>query len=222
MRDLEPGAWNDDHRGKRRQRPTEASVKLYLQAFITVVSLINPAVCGMIFQSIESDRSRAQRLGDAARAATAILVTLELAALFGARVLRLFGISLDVFSVAGGGVLVWMGFAMLRGIPPGAGEGSSLTPLILFAASPGTITGVITLAVSHSRYSIPVTAIAAVAVASLVTWVVMVLLSGRNANAAKGGLARATAGSFMGLIVMAMGVQFAAEGLTLIIKNGGV
>jgi multiple antibiotic resistance protein len=197
-------------------------VKLYLQAFITVVSLINPAVCGMIFQSIESDRSRAQRLGDAARAAAAIFVTLELAALFGARVLRLFGISLDVFSIAGGGVLVWMGFTMLRGMPPGAGEGSSLTPLILFAASPGTITGVITLAVSHSRADIPVTALVAVALATLVAWAVMVLLAGRDGKAAESGLARATAGSFMGLIVMAMGVQFAAEGLTLIIKNGGV
>jgi multiple antibiotic resistance protein len=222
MRDLEPGGWKDDHRGKHRQQRTEASVKLYLQAFITVVSLINPAVCGMIFQSIESDRTRAQRLGDAARAAAAILVTLELAALFGARVLELFGISLDVFAIAGGGVLVWMGFTMLRGMPPGAGQGSSLTPLILFAASPGTITGVITLAVSHSRSSIPVTAIVAVALASVVTWVVMALLAGRNAGSAKGGLARATAGSFMGLIVMAMGVQFAAEGLTHIIKNGGV
>jgi small neutral amino acid transporter SnatA (MarC family) len=50
----------------------------------------------------------------------------------------------------------------------------------------------------------------------------MALLAGRNAGSAKGGLARATAGSFMGLIVMAMGVQFAAEGLTHIIKNGGV
>jgi multiple antibiotic resistance protein len=197
-------------------------VKLYLQAFITVVSLINPAVCGMIFQSLEADRTRAQRLGDAAKAAAAILVTLELAALFGTRVLKLFGISLDVFSIAGGGVLVWMGFTMLRGMPPGTGEGSSLTPLILFAASPGTITGVITLAVSHSRADIPVTALVAVALATLVTWAVMVVLAGRNGEAAGGGFVRATVQSFMGLIVMAMGVQFAAEGLTHLIKNGGV
>jgi multiple antibiotic resistance protein len=197
-------------------------VKLYLQAFITVVSLINPAVCGMIFQSLESGRTRAQRLGDAARAAAAILLTLALAALVGARVLKLFGISLDVFSIAGGGVLVWMGSTMLRGIPPGAGEGSSLTPLILFAASPGTITGVITLAVSHSRADIPVTALVAVALATLVTWAVMVILAGRDGKATGSGFARATVQSFMGLIVMAMGVQFAAEGLTHLIKIGGV
>lgn len=38
----------------------------------------------------------------------------------------------------------------------------SLTPLILFAASPGTITGVITLSVAHAKSGIPVTALVAV------------------------------------------------------------
>jgi small neutral amino acid transporter SnatA (MarC family) len=50
------------------------------------------------------------------------LVILELSALGGAAVLNLFGISLDAFSVAGGGVLVWMGFSMLRGTTAPAGD----------------------------------------------------------------------------------------------------
>jgi hypothetical protein len=51
----------------------------------------------------------------------------------------LFGVSLDAFMVAGGGVLAWMRFSMLSG-QPAAGDSrskQSLTPLILFAASPG-------------------------------------------------------------------------------------
>ncbi len=139
---------------------------LHLQAIVTVLSLMNPVICGIIFGRIQSDRTHGQRVAAAAKAALAILVILEVAALGGARVLNLFGISLDIFSVAGGGVLVWMGFSMLRGASAGSvgrsrpaeGQGS-LTPLILFAASPGTITGVITLAVAHSRSSLPVTAI---------------------------------------------------------------
>ena len=55
-------------------------MELYLQACITVLSLINPAVCGMIFEGGESARSPAQRLADASKAAIAILVILELAA----------------------------------------------------------------------------------------------------------------------------------------------
>ena len=58
--------------------------------------------------------------------------------------LQIFGISLDAFSIAGGGVLTWIGFSMLRGNPAqtkgpskdGAAEKRSLAPLILFAASP--------------------------------------------------------------------------------------
>ena len=43
---------------------------------------------------------------------------LALAALLGVKVLSLFGVSLDAFQVAGGGVLAWMGFSMLKGIHP--------------------------------------------------------------------------------------------------------
>ena len=196
-------------------------MKLHLQAFVTVLSLMNPVMCGVIFAGSESSPSTAQRLADATKAAIAILVILELSALFGARVLNLFGISLDVFSVAGGGVLVWMGFSMLRGTTAESGGNSSLTPLILFAASPGTITGVITLAVAHSGSELPVTALTAVAAATLVTWLVMVLLARGTGKAEGGGFVRTTVQSFMGLIVMAMGLQFGLKGLSTFIQGVG-
>jgi multiple antibiotic resistance protein len=196
-------------------------MKLHLQAFVTVLSLMNPVMCGVIFSGGESTLSTAQRLADATKAAIAILVILELSALFGARVLNLFGISLDVFSVAGGGVLVWMGFSMLRGVAAESGDNSSLTPLILFAASPGTITGVITIAVAHSGSELPVTALTAVAAATLVTWLVMVLLARGIGKAGRGGFVRSTVQSFMALIVMAMGMQFGLKGLSAFIQGAG-
>ena len=61
------------------------------------------------------------------------------------------------------------------GIP--ANSSASLTPLILFAASPGTITGVITLSAAHTRLGFPITALVAVAIASVVTWLVMLLVA---------------------------------------------
>jgi len=45
-------------------------------------------------------------------------VILAAAALVGTRVLEMFGMSLDTFSVAGGFVLAWMGFSMLEGARP--------------------------------------------------------------------------------------------------------
>ena len=134
-------------------------MELYIQAFITVLSLMNPVMCGMIFQSAESDRLTPDRIKDASKAALAVLMILMLSALLGERILNVFGISLDVFSVAGGGVLVWMGFGMMRGVTAPKGASSSLTSLVLFAASPGTITGVISIAVQHTRGELPVTAL---------------------------------------------------------------
>jgi multiple antibiotic resistance protein len=131
-------------------------------------------------------------------------------------VLQIFGVSLDAFSVAGGGVLAWIGFSMLRdnpaSFPTTKDQKRSLTPLILFAASPGTITGVITIAVVHTKLALPVTALVAVLVATVVTWIVMLLVS-REATHAGSGFLRDTATRFMGLIVIAMGTQFALTGL---------
>jgi multiple antibiotic resistance protein len=189
----------------------------HLQAIVTVLSLVNPLICGAMFAQIEATRDRATRLADATKAALAVLVILLIAALVGARVLHIFGVSLDAFSVAGGGVLAWIGFSMLRGnsapVANAAGDQQrSLTPVILFAASPGTITGVITIAVAHTKLLLPVTALVAVAVATFVMWLVMVLV-GHEGTHAGGGFLRDTATRFMGLIVIAMGTQFALTGL---------
>jgi multiple antibiotic resistance protein len=98
--------------------------------------------------------------------------------------------------------------------PPkdGANKKQSITPVILFAASPGTITRVITLAIAHAKLLLPVTALVAVAVAMLVMWIVMVLVA-HGGTRGPGGILRDTATGFMGLIVFAMGVQFALTGI---------
>jgi len=190
----------------------------HLQAIVTVLSLVNPLICGAMFTQIEAGQTSATRLADATKAALAVLVILVIAALVGAKVLHIFGVSLDAFSVAGGGVLAWIGFSMLRGnsttVPdPAKDQKRSLTPLILFAASPGTITGVITLAVVHTKLLLPVTALVAVAVATVVMWMLMVLMGRESGTHAGGGFLHDTATRFMGLIVIAMGTQFALTGL---------
>ena len=194
-------------------------MKEQLQAIVTVLSLVNPAICGAMFAQIEENRSRGQQLADATKAMLATTVILTVSALIGTQLLHLFGVSLDAFMVAGGGVLAWMGFSMLSGQATSpksrnapSNSGASLTPLVLFAASPGTITGVITLSAAHTGLDLPVTALVAIAVAGLVTWLVLLLVS-RAAKASEGGSARDMITRFMGLIVLSMGVQFALTGL---------
>ena len=143
-----------------------------LQAIVTVLSLVNPAICGAMFAQIETNHSPGQQAADATKAVLATMVILAISALVGTQLLHLFGVSLDAFMVAGGGVLAWMGFSMLSGQATSptsdsalTSRGPSLTPLVLFAASPGTITGVITLSAAHTGLDLPVTALVAIAVA---------------------------------------------------------
>jgi multiple antibiotic resistance protein len=197
----------------------------YIQGIITVLSLVNPMICGAMFASATGEQSTVGRFRGATRAMGAVTIILCLTALAGAKLLSLFGISLDAFQVAGGMVLVWMGFLMLRGTPSPTSqddsnrETPSLTPLILFAASPGTITGVITLAVSHSRHDLPVTALVSVVVALTITWAVMVVIAVMAGKKKEpGGFLHDVTARFMGLIVLAMGFQFALTGLDKFLK----
>lgn len=192
----------------------------YLQAIITVLALVNPVMCVSIFGKIEGARPRASRLADANKVAFVVMVILLLSAVLGIKALSLFGVSLDAFSVAGGGVLAWIGIGMLKGGSDNqqaqqatdVSQSPVLTPLILFAASPGTITGVITLASNHTRNDFPITALIAVVAVTLIMWLA-ILLSIRFVSHASNSFVRDTVSRFMGLIVIAMGVQFALNGI---------
>ena len=96
-------------------------MKQHLQAIVTVLSLVNPLICGAMFAQIESGQDRGKQLADATKIALSILVILTAAALVGVRVLQIFGISLQAFSVAGGGVLIWIGSSMGRVAAPAPG-----------------------------------------------------------------------------------------------------
>ena len=88
-------------------------------------------------------------------------------AIVGLKVLSIFDISLDVFRVVGGMIIAYMGSDMLRGshtvaqTPPADDDGARTlhAPLVMFAAGPGTITAIVTLAAVHTPDGLPVTAI---------------------------------------------------------------
>ena len=202
------------------------NIEEHLQAVVTLFSLVNPMVCAMMFANLTAGQSAAQRTLDATRAIAVIALVLVVAALVGARILGLFGVSLDVFSVAGGFVLSFIGFNMLVGSvssdkpdsatpPKEAASGvAALAPMILFAASPGTITGVITIAAVHSKSDIPLTALVGVGVVLSFTLILLLLISrkAKDAGSKPPGLARNMIGRYMGLIVIAMGFQYALTG----------
>ncbi len=195
-------------------------MKEYIQAIVTILALINPMVCAGIFTDCVRNVPAAQRTREAVKAITAIGMVLFVSAFFGMSVLKTFGVSIAAFSCAGGFILVWIGAGMLVPKPEdtkhsslSAGEKTSLTPLILFAASPGTITAVITISAAHNRQALPVTAITGVA-AALAVLAVVLLLAARlsRENSPKSGM-RKIVSSYMGVLIIAMGIQFVLTGI---------
>jgi len=191
-----------------------------VQAIVTVLAVINPVVCGSIFLTLTPGLSPSQKRRAAVKVALNILIILVASALIGLKLLSIFGISLDVFRIVGGLIIAYMGFDMLRGhqtvgqaAPPDGDTAatSSLAPLVMFAAGPGTITAVVTLAVVHTPRGLPVTAIAAAAVGAGVTFAVLLLAVGVGSRVDRNMQAMIT--RFMGLIVASMGMQFVLTGL---------
>jgi multiple antibiotic resistance protein len=191
-----------------------------VQAIVTVLAVINPVVCGSIFLTLTPKLAVAQRRRAAVKVALSILIILLTSALIGLKVLSIFNISLDVFRIVGGMIIAYMGFDMLSGrhtvgqAPPSdddADATGSLAPLIMFAAGPGTITAVVTLAAVHTPDSLPVTAIAAAVVGAGVTLAALLLAVGVGSRLGRSTQAMVT--RFMGLIVASMGMQFVLTGL---------
>ena len=189
-----------------------------VQAIVTVLAVINPVVCGSIFLTLTTKQTLAQRQRAAVKAALSILIILVASALVGLKVLGIFGISLDVFRVVGGMIIA--GFDMLSGrhtvaqAPPSESDvdvGGSLAPLIMFAAGPGTITAVVTLAAVHTSDSLPLAAIAAAVIGAGVTFAVLRLAIQLGSHLGKSTQVIVT--RFMGLIVASMGIQFVLVGL---------
>jgi len=198
----------------------DASLHQIVQAVVTILAVINPVVCGSIFLTLTTKLAPAQKRSAAIRVALSILIILVASALVGLKVLGIFGISLDVFRIVGGMIIAYMGFDMLRGHQT-VGQASpadddtdaptSLAPLIMFAAGPGTITAVVTLAAVHTPDGLPLTAIVAAVIGAGVTLTALLVAVGMGSHVGRSTQAIVT--RFMGLIVASMGMQFVLTGL---------
>jgi multiple antibiotic resistance protein len=89
----------------------------------------------------------------------------------------------------------------------------------MFAAGPGTITAVVTLAAFHTPDGFPVTAVVAAVIGAAVTLLVLLVAVKLASHLGRGTQSVVT--RFMGLIVASMGMQFVLTGLKeFLIKPG--
>jgi multiple antibiotic resistance protein len=184
-----------------------------IQSTIAMMAVINPFVCGTMLLQMEQGDTKSNIIAGLKAMAT-VLIILLVSAVGGRYILSAFGISIDAFKAVGGIILAFIGFKML-GIPLSGNNKESkprgLSGLIMFAASPGTITMVITLAAVHGDKGLPVSAIAGVTLAVVGTAIIISLMqifSGKKKGGGQGIMTK-----FMGLIILAMGLQFLLDGL---------
>ena len=181
---------------------------------IAMLAVINPLVCGTLLLQAEQGKDRKESIVAAFKAMIAVLFILLVSALSGRYILSIFGISMDAFKIVGGVILAFIGFNMFsvrkEEEDPDDKQGG-LSKLIMFAASPGTIATIITLAAVHDEGSLPIPAMAGAALAVLFTLLILVVMLLLKKKASSGG--QGVVSKFMGLIIIAMGLQFMLDGI---------
>lgn len=185
----------------------------YFQAIIAMLAVINPVVCGAMLLDIQKGKDLNTNIKAAVKAMLIVLLILLISAFGGKFILNIFGISEEAFKIVGGIIIGVIGFQMLFGLRNNSVEegNGDLTNLILFAASPGTITMVMTLAAINDFEGIPISAVVGVLVAIIVSIGIilfMLFMAAKKNTKGQGFITK-----FMGLIIVAMGLQFMLDGI---------
>jgi len=191
----------------------KVNMEHYLQSIIAMLAVINPVVCGAMLLDIQKGKDLNKNIKAAFKAMLIVLLILLVSAFGGKLILNIFGISVEAFKIVGGVIIGIIGFQMLFGLNNNISndENEDLTKLILFAASPGTITMVMTLAAVHHYEGIPISAIVGVVVAVIISIGIILFMLFMAAKKNVRGQGFIT--KFMGLIIVAMGLQFMLDGI---------
>jgi len=89
----------------------------YIQIFVAILVIVDPVGALPVFISLTSDQTKLERRHTARVAAISVASALLIACLAGEPILKLFGISISSFQIAGG-ILLWlMALALLHAKP---------------------------------------------------------------------------------------------------------
>ena len=106
---------------------------LFLDTFVALLAVLNPLLAVSVFLSLTADKSPGERQRVAAIASITTAVALCVAASIGDQVLRLFGVQIPAFQVAGGIILLTIALGMLK---RGSGPENTEQPIAPGAARP--------------------------------------------------------------------------------------
>lgn len=186
----------------------------------SLFTVIDPVGLAPVFVSMTARCDARARRRVALRACLAALVILLIFATGGTAVLRLFGVTIEAFRIAGGILFGMIGLAMLHGgampgsgaDPEAGGDDPSIVPLgIPLIGGPGAMTTVMVLTgQAESALHVGMLALAVVLVLAL-TWAVLSWAPILLARFGPTGVQLVT--KIMGLVVLVIGVQFVIDGV---------
>lgn len=194
-----------------------------LVAFTSIFVLVDPIAAVPAFLSITAHEPR-QRRRVAWRASGTCFLVLSIFALAGGFIFQMFGITLPAFKIAGGLILGLIGIDMLRArrsrtkeTPGETEEGAekedaSIVPLgVPMLAGPGSMSSVTVLMTENTDWTHRAIVLAAVATASIATFLILAAADRVGAWLRETGLRILS--RMMGLLLTAIAVQFVLDGL---------
>ena len=196
-----------------------------LLAATSVFFLVDPFAVIPMFLAITSDSPQSERRQMARRSAWTCAIVLSVFAVAGSLIFKMFGITLPAFKIAGGIILLQIGMDMLQARPSATKvtpeeteegtvkEDASIIPLGMpMLAGPGAISTVMVLVGdSHTAWQHAVV-YATILVTAYASYLILAGADRVRRYLGETGIRILT--RLMGLLLVALAVQFVANGLT--------
>jgi multiple antibiotic resistance protein len=207
-------------------------MELFLFAFASLFSIINPLGTVPVFVGLTSDESSIERNNTSLLTAINVIIILVISFFLGTYMLNFFGISLNALRIAGGLIIATSGFALLKGeFSKHKGmknrkvkndlktrEKFSLTPLAIpMLAGPGSISLLITFSQEYQTTQAILIIVGAIITVGIATY--FILRSSFLITKFLGASGINAISRIVGFIVIAIGVEYIIGSVLNILTN---
>jgi multiple antibiotic resistance protein len=207
-------------------------MELFLFAFASLFSIINPLGTVPVFVGLTSDESSIEKNNTSLLTAINVIIILVISFFLGTYMLNFFGISLNALRIAGGLIIATSGFALLKGeFSKHKGmknrkvkndlktrEKFSLTPLAIpMLAGPGSISLLITFSQEYQTTQAILIIVGAIITLGIATY--FILRSSFLITKFLGASGINAISRIVGFIVIAIGVEYIIGSVLNILTN---
>ncbi len=203
------------------------ALRFGLRAFVAIFPIVNPFSSAILLLALTPGDTNERRREQALRAVAFMTGILVVAYFAGSAILNFFSITRPALVLAAG-VLVcrsgWRALQVTDRLSPEAREEGlhkvdvSLTPIGMpMLAGPGTISVVIGLSADAAGVASNTAALAAILAVSVVSYAVLAAAPAVSRRLGRTG--EAAISKVMGLITLAVGIQFLINGITMVVRE---